>query len=90
MGEDKCPPGESGVAGYVSMKKKCGLGQPPRPHLLCVNLTAACRAPCRFRADAVANTCPFPALSCDGAFAPEDALASDHAVGCSPAMRNRF
>ena len=66
MGEDKCPPGESGVAGYVSMKKKCGLGQPPRPHLLCVNLTAACRAPCRFRSGDVANACPFPALSCGG------------------------
>jgi hypothetical protein len=27
--------------GDQSLKKKCGPGQPPRPHLLCVNLPAA-------------------------------------------------
>ena len=35
------PAGEPDAASYVCTKKKCGLGQPPRPHLLCVNLTAA-------------------------------------------------
>jgi len=36
------------------------------------------------------NACPATALSCGGASAPENAFASDHAVGCSPAMRDRF
>src|SRR5262245_24580235 len=71
-------------------QKKCGPGQPPGPHLLCVNLTAASPRSAPFRFEAAWQHRPDMALSSRGASALESAIASDHAADCSPAMRDRF
>jgi len=56
-----------------------------------VNLAAALpRSRAAFIPEALGNARLVATLSCGGASAPENAFASDHVIGCSPAMRDRF